>query len=154
MLPPLASLPQFEARLPGGVLTADDLARAEATLQDASARVRAEAGVTWVTSGGDLGDVPDIIVAIVCAAARRAFVNPDMVASESIQDYAVSFSSASPDIYLTKSERQAIRRAVGRAGLWTLQTTRSDPDSADVPAVTRTTWPLAEEGDPFGEGWV
>ena len=154
MLPPLATTIQFDARLPGG-LSSDDGARAEATLEDASALVRAEAGQTWVNDAGDLVDVPDIIVSVTLAVAKRAFVNPDMVRSEGIQDYQVSFGSSSPDVYLTKAERDLIRRAVGRAGLWTLSTTRTDTPGGDLPAVSPTggVSTIQEELDPFAEGW-
>lgn len=154
MLPRLASIQQFAARLPGGV-NDDDLLRAEATLDDASALVRAEAGVTWVNASGELENVPDVIVTVVCAAARRAFVNPNGLTAESIQDYQASFASASPDVYLTKQERNAIRRAVGRSGLWTLRTTRSDV-GGDVPSVRRDEiWASTpEEADPLSAGWA
>lgn len=154
MLPPLASIEQFDSRLPGGLSTVDG-ARAEATLEDASALVRAEAGQTWVDDAGELTDVPDICVSITLAAAKRAFVNPDMLRSEAIQDYQVAFGSSSPDVYLTKAERDLIRRAVGRAGLWTLSTTRSDNAAGDVPSVTAHGWAsgVDEDVDPYAEGW-
>lgn len=154
MLPPLADSTMFAARLPGGLADAD-AARAEATLEDASALVRAEAGQTWVSDAGALTDVPDIIVSVTLAVAKRAFVNPDMVRSEGIQDYQVSFGSSSPDVYLTKAERDLIRRAVGRAGLWTLATTRIDTSAGDLPAVSPHGWAssVTEDVDPYAEGW-
>lgn len=153
MLPPLADIEQFSARLPGGLDPADET-RAEALLEDASALVRSEAGVDWVDAGGELTDVPDIIRVTVLAAAKRAFINPDGVTAEAIQDYQASFSSASPDIYLTKQERAAVRRAVGRRGVFTISTTRTDLDT-DTPAVHRRYWAAApsEEIDPYRESW-
>lgn len=154
MLPPLATIDQFDARLPGGLSTGDS-ARAEATLEDASALVRAEAGLTWVDDAGDLTEVPDIIVSVTLAAAKRAFVNPDMLRSEAIQDYQASFGSSSPDVYLTKAERDLIRRAVGRPGLWTLSTTRTDA-AGDIPSVSPYGWAssVTEDVDPYAEGWA
>jgi len=154
MLTPLATVEQFAARLPGGI-GVDDYDRAEAALQDASALVRLEAQTTWVDEAGALTiDLPDVVVAVTIAAARRAFVNPDGLASESIQDYSSTFPSASADIYLTRAERSAVRRAVQRSGLWTMATTRVDT-AADVPAVVLDGWSstLTEELDPFDEGW-
>lgn len=154
MLPPLASVQMFAARIPGGVDTAD-YARAGAVLQDASSLVRAEAGTDWVDDDDALLDtVPDVVVTVTIAAARRAFANPDMIASESIQDYSATFASSSADVYLTKAERNAVRRAVGRSGLWTLATTRTDV-AGDVPSVTGEAWATSprEDYDPLSEGW-
>lgn len=157
MLPLLASIGQFQARLAGGI-EEDDWARAEAALRDASALVRVETGLTWVDATGQLADVPDVVVAVVIAAARRAFVNPDGLTAESIADYSQSFTPGSSDIYLTKAERNAVRRVAGRSGLWTLATTRVDV-GADTPSVHREQWATTattatEEIDPFSEGWA
>lgn len=154
MLPSLATVEQFEVRIPGGV-EVGDYARAQAALDDASSLVRTEASVTWVNAAGELFEVPDVAVTVAIAAARRAFVNPDMIASESIQDYSTTFSSSSSDIYLTKAERLAIRRITARSGLWTLATTRTDVGS-DTPSVSRDGYAgsSSEEHNPFGEGWT
>jgi len=154
MLPSLATVEQFEVRISGGV-EVGDLARAQAALDDASALVRVEAGITWLNAADELFEVPDVAVAVTIAAARRAFVNPDMIASESIQDYSTTFSSSSSDIYLTKAERLAIRRITGRSGLWTLATTRTDVGS-DTPSVSGDghTGSAPSEHNPFAEGWA
>ena len=155
MLPSLASLLQFQVRIPGGI-SDEDAPRAEAALEDASALVRAEAGKTWVdTFGALVADVPDVVVAVTIAAARRAFVNPDMLTAESIADYSSSFAHATTDVYLTKTERNAVRRAAGRSGLWTLATTRVDV-GPDTPSVDPRGWTSGalEEVDPFSEGWT
>jgi hypothetical protein len=154
MLPSLAALEDLAARIPGDI-SEEDYARAEAALADASAMVRTEAGQTWVDAEGELADVPDVAVAVTIAAARRAFVNPEMLASESIQDYSSTFSSPSSDIYLTKQERTALRRITGRSGLWTQATTRSDV-GPDTPSVRPHPWGStpSEEYDPLAEGWV
>lgn len=156
MSPSLASFGQFASRIPGGVEQADQ-ARAQAALDDASALIRAEAGTTWTNEDGTaLVDVPDIIVTITVAAARRSFVNPDGLTAEAIGDYSSSFAHASGDVYLTKAERNAVRRAAGRSGLWTLATTRTDV-GPDTPTVIPDGWEIGgvpAESDPFGEGWT
>lgn len=155
MLPSLATLEQFDPRVPGGVAASDE-ARAQANLDDASALVRAEAGKTWVDEANELDGVPDVIVTVTIAAAKRAFMNPDMVRSESIDGYSTSYAAASPDVYLTKAERQAVRRAAGRSGLWTQATTRLGTDEErDLPSVlaNETLTASSEETDPFGAGW-
>ncbi len=158
VLPAFASTDDLSARLPGG-LSDDDLTRAEAALSDASALIRAEAGKTWVDDLLALSGVPDVVVSITIAAARRALTNPDGVTSESVQDYSRAFAatSASADIYLTRGEKSLVRRAAGGTGLWTLSTTRSDV-GGDVPAVVSSYAIVGsnadEEVDPFSEGWT
>lgn len=127
MLPSLAPLLELKYRIPGGIATEDE-PRAEAALADASALVRDEAGKTWMTDGELDADIPDRIVSITLAAAKRAYVNPDGVRSESIDGYSTDYSTASPDVYLTSAEKRAIKRAVGSGGVWTLSTTRSDSE--------------------------
>ncbi len=114
----LATLAEFEARIPGGISAADE-ARAQAALDDASALIRAEAGMTWADT-----DPPEIAKMVCIAAARRSFINPDAIRSQNLDGYAMSFASASPDVYLTAAERSLVRRAVGKSGVWALPTTR------------------------------
>lgn len=131
MLLPLASRVQFAARLPSGVAAADE-ARADAVLEDASALVRAEAGKTWVTGDALDTDLPDVIVSIVIACAKRAFVNPEDLESVGVDGHTARFR----DVYLTKNERRLVRQAAGRTGLWTQSTTRlDDAGTPDVPYV-------------------
>lgn len=131
MLPSLASLSDFEERIPGGV-EAKDALRAEAALKDASALVRDVAGKTWVTDEELDGDIPDGIVSVVISAAKRAFINPDGVRSESIDNFQTSYATSSPDVYLTQTERQRVRQAAGRTGLWTQPTTRGDVETDTI----------------------
>ena len=155
-LPAFASLADLDVRIPGGVST-DEVPRATAALDDASALIRAEAGKTWVNESNQLADVPDVVVAVTLAAARRAMTNPDGLASESVEDYSRSFSqsSTSLDVYLTRGERRVVRRAAGLTGLWTLSTTRSDV-ATDVPAIASpyVASSIIEEVDPLDEGWT
>lgn len=124
-LPALATLEQLEVRTPGGLT---DTSRAQAALDDASAMVRSIAGKTWTTEGELDEDIPGIVTVVTCAAARRVLANPDGLTQEGIDDYSYSIANASPDVYLTKAERAAIRSAAGRAGVWTLGTTRTGID--------------------------
>lgn len=120
-LPALATVDQLEVRTPGGLT---DFARAQAALDDASAMVRSVAGKTWTTDGDLDADIPGIVAVVVCTVARRILANPDGVTQEGIDDYTFSVANASPDVYLTRGERQAIRSAAGRSGVWSMQTTR------------------------------
>lgn len=136
-LPAFATLEQFAARLPAGIDEETDGARAQAALDDASALIRAEAGVTWTTTDDDDEtivdpDTPDIVLTVCIAVARRAFNNPDGIRSESTGSYSASFTDASADVYLTKAEKTHIRRAAGRTGVWAMPTTRSTNDLPDL----------------------
>lgn len=114
MLPAFASTSELAVRIPGGI-SDDDEARAQGVLEDASSLIRAEAGTTWVTEGVLDEDVPDIVVTVCIAAAKRAFTNPEAVTSESLGDAARSFGDASSDVYLTAAEKRLVRRAAGLA---------------------------------------
>lgn len=115
MLPAFVDVETLAARIPGGI-DVDDEARAQAALDDASTLVRAAAGIDWVDEHGQLvADVPDVVATVTAAAARRAFVNPEGLAQETVAGYGASYSSASGDVYLTKTERKLIRRAAGIA---------------------------------------
>lgn len=134
-LPALASLEALSDRTPGGI-GEDDETRAQAALDDASALIRAEAGDDWVTDDDppelDEDALPDVVVTVCCAAARRALVNPDGVTQESLDGYSTSYRNDSADVYLTKAERRLVRSAAGRGGLWAQPTTRGHPDVAEV----------------------
>ena len=142
MLPLLASLEAFEARIPGGI-SAGDAARASAALEDASSLVRDVAGKTWVTDDVLDDDVPDGIVSVVIAAAKRAFINPDGVRAESIDNFSTTYATSSPDVYLTTTERQRVRQLCGKTGLWTQPTTRCEIETDTVYV------DVVPEGEPF-----
>ena len=137
---PLATLDEFDNRIPGGVDGADT-ARAQAMLDDASALIRAEAGATVVAAWNADG-APGVIATICMSAAKRAFLNPDGVRSLAIDGNSAQFATASPDVYLTKAEKSAVRRAAGKSGLWVQPTTRTEGDdddgtgAPDTPSVT------------------
>ena len=121
----LAPIEDFADRVPGGIGSADT-ARAQAMLDDASALIRAEAGMTW-----DGETVPDVVKTICLSAAKRAFLNPDGINSLSLDGNAATFATGSPDVYLTKAEIRAVRTAAGRSVLWTQSTTRTEGDDDD-----------------------
>lgn len=113
MLPPFASLDDLEART-GPV---DDVTRAEAALDDASALIRAEAGQTWVTDDALDEDVPGILAVVCIAVARRVIENPDGFTEMHVGDTGGSLANASNDVYLTANEKRLVRRAAGVSGV-------------------------------------
>ena len=125
VLPTLASVDDLDARTPGG-LEAGDFTRAQAALEDASAMVRSVAGKTWTTDGDLDDDVPHVALLVTVTVARRILANPDGYDQASIDDFSFSIPNASSDVYLTRSERAAVRSAAGKTGLWSLSTTRLD----------------------------
>ena len=114
--PTLASLQQLEARFPGG-LPEDDVERALAALDDASAWIRVEAGEDWLDDDGLLETVPAAIVSVCCAVARRIVDNPAGIMQRSIAGYSEGLTNASTDVYLTKQEKAIIRKVTGAGGL-------------------------------------
>jgi hypothetical protein len=136
VLTALAALSDLEDRQPGGVPTADET-RALRLLEDASAIVRAVAGKTWTDDTGALTEVPDIIVTVVCASARRALNNPEGAISETDGTWSQTLAQASADPFLTDTEIRLVRQAANTGGgLWTLPTTR-DPEGigTEMPSV-------------------
>jgi hypothetical protein len=129
VLPAFATLEQLTARVVGGQV---DDARAQAVLDDASARIRAEAVKSWVTDGELDADLPDIVGAVCLQAALRAYQNPERLTQEGIGTGSVQ-SNVSADVYLTKAELRLVRRAAGNTGLWSKPTTRGRVETAEWP---------------------
>lgn len=130
MLPPLADLEAFSARLGtslvddhGDSLETDDAGRALAALEDASTKVRLVAELDFVSEDGELdfGELPeasvDVLRATTIAAALRAYRNPYGATQASVGDVSLSYGRAAGAIYLTRDEERAIRRAVRRSGV-------------------------------------
>lgn len=123
---PLATVADLEARL-GREFDASELPRISALLDDASALVRDVAGKTWIDPETDeLLPVPGSIRWVVLRAAERAVRNPEGFSSESAGDYSYQRTGVQPGVYLTEAEEKAIRRALGKTGLWTQPTTRNE----------------------------
>ena len=145
-LPSFASVENYTDRF-GAV---SDETRAEAALSDASTDIRAFIGATMVDDDGRLDFstakawARDTFRKIVCQVAHRRLTNPEGVTQSSIDGYSRTLSDESADVYLKASEKQALSDAIGRNtyGVWTLPTTRSDPDVPDTIATVDT------EGNP------
>lgn len=124
---PLASVTDLEIRL-GRTFDSSEIPRAVALLEDASELVRDVAGgKTWVDEEtGVLQKVPGSVRWVVLRAAERAVRNPEGYSAESAGDYSFQRTGVQPGIYLTDGEERAVRRALGKSGLWTQPVTRGD----------------------------
>lgn len=129
----LASVQDVEQRL-GRTIPAQsgDLGRVTALLDDASALVRDTAGTTWIDADGIPEAVPNTIRYVVLRAVERAYRNPDGFSAESDGDYSYQRTGVEPGVYLTEGEEKAIRRAMGRTGLWTQPVERNDLCMSDT----------------------
>lgn len=146
-LPALATVDALEIRLglAAGSLSGADLARATANLQDASALVRAAAGKSWVDPvDGVTVTAPDVVVAVVLQAAKRAFQNPEGIQQESISSggYWSSWAdAASAGVILTPDERGTVVAAARGSGgpfvgsVGTPSAYSQPATAADVPTV-------------------
>lgn len=114
--PTLADVWQLQQRIPGG-LSSDDLPRALAALDDASAWIRVEADEDWLDDDGELEEVPAAIVSVCCTVARRILDNPGGLTSETIAGYSYTQSNATSDVFLTKAEKATIRKVMGTGGM-------------------------------------
>jgi len=104
----LAELADFEVRY-GRELSGDEITRAEALLDDASALIRDEAG-------DDFDTVPATVLFVVCEVVRRAFDNPAGLQGENIGDYGWHGGAVPSGVYLTAEEKQIVHRAAGTLG--------------------------------------
>lgn len=123
---PLADVAALEVRL-GRTFASTEAARALALLDDASALVRDVAGKDWIDPvTGVLLPVPGTIRATVLRMVDRAVRNPEGFSAESAGDYSYQRTGVQPGIYLTDGEEKAIRRALGKSGMWTQPVTRNE----------------------------
>lgn len=129
--PPIADATALGVRL-GRTLTGTDLARAEAILGDVSAMARKLSGDSgrWVDTDAepDVADAPDDVIAVVLAAARRLFLNPDGFASEQDGDYSYRIDSDSLPTgggMFTTAESDVLSSYADTSELWSLKTTGS-----------------------------
>lgn len=130
----LVSYAAFVARYENTVPVAD-AERVQAFLDDAYALVTSIGGVDYLA--GAEADIPAAVVAVVCAAVRRAYENPLGLAGESIGDYSWRGGAASENgVAFTKSEKGIIRRATGRLGVGTLTLTTYMPATPMDPTVS------------------
>lgn len=124
-LPSIAEVDALEARL-GRSLSGADQARAEANLVDVSALARSVAEQSWPDAPTG---VPGDVVAVVLAAARRVFENPDGFIYQTMGPMAASRSAAmvTGNVF-TAAEMTTLKKARPKSGLWALETTRGDSD--------------------------
>lgn len=134
--PSLASIDDLSSRLPANSGTVD-ATRATAALIDASAVVRLEAGEDWLDDDGVLETVPDMVVAVTCASAARAYLWSGNVMSEQVGSWSAQYASREDALSLTPSEKRLIRRALtGSTGIGSVELespfTTVDATYADV----------------------
>lgn len=93
--------------------------------------------------------LPDGAQAVVLSVSGRAYVNPQQISYETIGPMSVQRPQGSGGLYLTKSDKSALKSLAGRGGAFTVDPT---PATADPSA----TWPLDDFTiftDDFEEGW-
>ena len=96
-----------------------DSPRALAAIDDVSALIHSETNNAWIDAetGALVADVPHLAKTICCRAVSRSLSNPKAVTqqSETIGSYsnAETYGDASSDVYLTKSEKNALRKEAG-----------------------------------------
>jgi hypothetical protein len=143
-LPALATYDDLKGRIG----SCDDRTQAEALLAQASAIVRAAAGLLWVDEGGELSGVPEGIPGVVVEMVARVCDNPLGVESESqtqgVRSQSVSFSAdAAQRLYLSTADRIVIGSTTKRA--FTIDPT--PVTSAIVPDLTGATINAPEDSD-------
>jgi hypothetical protein len=114
---------RYETTIP-----AADETRVEALLGDACALVSDLVGIDYDTVAA-----PSSVVAVICAAVRRAYDNPGGLQGETIGDYTWRGGSAEAGVYLTNAERRVVRRAAGKLGIGSLTMTSYLPAPAMDP---------------------
>ncbi|MER7623947.1 hypothetical protein [Streptomyces sp. NPDC126503] len=93
--------------------------------------------------------LPEQATAVVLSVAGRAYVNPQQVTYETIGPQTVQRPAGSGGLYLTKSDKAALKALAGRGGAFTV-----DPTPAG--ATPAPTWPAdgpSAPGEPYEPGW-
>jgi hypothetical protein len=85
--------------------------------------------------------LPEGADAVVLSVAGRAYVNPQQVSYETIGPMSVQRPSGSGGLYLTKSDKSALKSLAGRGGAFTV-------DPTPVTADPSPTWPIDGLGFP------
>ena len=94
--------------------------------------------------------LPEGAEAVVLSVAGRAYVNPQQVSYETIGPMSVQRPSGSGGLYLTKSDKSALKSLAGRGGAFTVDPT---PATADP----TPTWPLDDAlafPEEYEPGWT
>jgi hypothetical protein len=96
--------------------------------------------------------LPDQATAVVLSVAGRAYVNPQQVSYETIGPMSVQRPQGSGGLYLSKSDKAALKSLAGRGGAFTVDPTPADADpSPTYPVDDGYGAPLDYEP---GWGWV
>ncbi|WP_282790929.1 hypothetical protein [Streptomyces sp. CC224B] len=92
--------------------------------------------------------LPDQATAVVLSVGGRAYVNPQQVSYETIGPMSVQRPSGSGGLYLTKSDKAALKALAGRGGAFMVDPTPATADPSP-------TWPVDDAGfaDEFEPGW-
>jgi hypothetical protein len=96
--------------------------------------------------------LPDQATAVVLSVAGRAYVNPQQVSYETIGPMSVQRPQGSGGLYLTKSDKSALKALAGRGGAFTVDPTPATADPSP-------SYPIDDDyGPPLewepGWGWV
>jgi hypothetical protein len=125
-VPPLADVSDLEVRV-GVTFEAADTARGEAIIDDVSALARRTARTSWLDENNELDDVPADVTAVVLAASRRLFVNPNGFASEQDGDYSYRLPAEIIEAgVFTLAETDVLESYRSTSGLWALQISGGD----------------------------
>jgi len=110
----LATVAELETRLgvPVGSLAGEELARAQAALNDASELVLTAGRSSWTDAEGAT-PAPPVVVVVVLRLAKRIYQNPDEYTWAQMGDFAYTRRDAGG--LLTDSELALIRQAAGVA---------------------------------------
>jgi hypothetical protein len=141
-LPAFATVSQLEVRLGlgAGSIQGEDLARAEALLDDVSTEVRAHVGTDWV-DGLNALTAPPLIGIIVLRAAMRGYRNPDGVGSESLGGlYTYSYASGEATAYLNAQEIEQVKAAAVTTGAASGATSVATPSAYSETALSAVAW--------------
>jgi hypothetical protein len=130
---PLARVSDLETRM-GRTFEGVEAARVLALLVDASDLVRDVAGgKTWIDPETEaLQKVPGSVRWAVLRAVDRAVRNPEGYSAESAGDYSFQRTGVQPGVYLTEGEEKAVRRSLGKSGLWNQPVTRNEEEFQTV----------------------
>lgn len=93
--------------------------------------------------------LPEGAEAVVLSVAGRAYVNPQQVSYETIGPMSVQRPQGSGGLYLTKSDKSALKSLAGRGGAFTVDPTPSTADPSP-------TWPLDDLtgwAEDYEAGW-
>lgn len=77
--------------------------------------------------------IPDTAQGIVLTVASRSFVNPEGITTETVGPYSVQ--RPSPGLYLTKSDKAALKRLSGRRGAFSVDTMPTGVNAVQLVAV-------------------